>query len=279
MPAIVPGLPPRPAHDLKVIIGPMRPDLLIRDARRAAGLTQAELAARLGISQSAIAKLEREGSNPTVETLDRVLRAHGPPPPAHRARVGHGGRRARPVHRCRPRRPPSRADPCRAHHRRWSGCTLTRARSRQPARAPAPSAADHARRRGIRADQAAATAGRAAAWTSSSSAASPSSPRPRPLHQGSRHLLRDRRGEPRGARQRTRRGARLARRRRRASVRPDGRTLRRTQILTLTSPEGDIDLLVAARRLPAYAELKANADRIEFDGFQSSSRRSTTSSR
>lgn len=55
----------------------MRPDLLIRDARRAAGLTQAELAARLGISQSAIAKLEREGSNPTVETLDRVLRPTG----------------------------------------------------------------------------------------------------------------------------------------------------------------------------------------------------------
>ncbi len=55
----------------------MRPDLLIRDARRAAGLTQAELAARLGISQSAIAKLEREGSNPTVETLDGVLRPTG----------------------------------------------------------------------------------------------------------------------------------------------------------------------------------------------------------
>lgn len=55
----------------------MRPDLLIRDARRAAGLTQAELAARLGVSQSAIAKLEREGSNPTVQTLDRVLRPTG----------------------------------------------------------------------------------------------------------------------------------------------------------------------------------------------------------
>ncbi len=55
----------------------MRPDLLIRDARRAAGLTQAQLAARLGVSQSAIAKLEREGSNPTVETLDRVLRPTG----------------------------------------------------------------------------------------------------------------------------------------------------------------------------------------------------------
>jgi len=55
----------------------VRPDLLIRDARRDAGLTQAELAARLGVSQSAIAKLEREGSNPTVETLDRTLRAAG----------------------------------------------------------------------------------------------------------------------------------------------------------------------------------------------------------
>lgn len=55
----------------------MRPDLLIRDARRAAGLTQAELATHLGISQSAIAKLERQGGNPTVETLDRVLRATG----------------------------------------------------------------------------------------------------------------------------------------------------------------------------------------------------------
>ncbi len=50
---------------------------LIRDARLAAGLTQAELAERLGVSQSAIAKLERETSNPTVETLDRVLRATG----------------------------------------------------------------------------------------------------------------------------------------------------------------------------------------------------------
>jgi transcriptional regulator with XRE-family HTH domain len=55
----------------------VRSDLLIRDARRAAGLTQVELAARLGVSQSAISKLEREGSNPTVETLDRVLRPTG----------------------------------------------------------------------------------------------------------------------------------------------------------------------------------------------------------
>jgi transcriptional regulator with XRE-family HTH domain len=48
---------------------------LIRDARRAAGLTQRELAERLDMTQSAIAKLERPGANPTVDTLDRVLRA------------------------------------------------------------------------------------------------------------------------------------------------------------------------------------------------------------
>lgn len=53
------------------------PDELIRRARTEAGLTQAALAARLGTTQSAIAKLERPGSNPTVETLDRVLRAAG----------------------------------------------------------------------------------------------------------------------------------------------------------------------------------------------------------
>ena len=49
---------------------------------------------------------------------------------------------------------------------------------------------------------------------------------------------------------------------------PDGRTLRRTQVLTLTSPEGDIDLLVQPDGCPPYPELKASADRIEIDDFQ-----------
>jgi len=53
------------------------PGRLIRNARRDAGLTQAQLAERLGTTQPAIAKLERAGSNPSVETLDRVLRAAG----------------------------------------------------------------------------------------------------------------------------------------------------------------------------------------------------------
>jgi transcriptional regulator with XRE-family HTH domain len=55
----------------------MKPGPLLADARRRAGLTQAELADRLGISQSAVAKLEREEANPTVRTLERALRATG----------------------------------------------------------------------------------------------------------------------------------------------------------------------------------------------------------
>jgi predicted nucleotidyltransferase len=49
---------------------------------------------------------------------------------------------------------------------------------------------------------------------------------------------------------------------------PDARTLRRTQILTVTSPEGDIDLLVQPDGCPPYPELKANADRVEIGGFR-----------
>jgi transcriptional regulator with XRE-family HTH domain len=55
----------------------MSPAALIRNARREAGLTQAELAARLGTTQSAVARLERSGSNPTVATLVRALGAAG----------------------------------------------------------------------------------------------------------------------------------------------------------------------------------------------------------
>ena len=52
------------------------PDLL-RDARRAAGLTQAELAGRLGVSQSEIARLEKQGANPRLGTLLDAVRAAG----------------------------------------------------------------------------------------------------------------------------------------------------------------------------------------------------------
>jgi transcriptional regulator with XRE-family HTH domain len=50
---------------------------LLKDARRQAGLTQTELARRMGVSQAAVAKLERPGANPTVDTLDDALWATG----------------------------------------------------------------------------------------------------------------------------------------------------------------------------------------------------------
>lgn len=48
---------------------------VIREARRNAGLTQKQLATRLGVSQGAVAQLEARGANPTVATLERALRA------------------------------------------------------------------------------------------------------------------------------------------------------------------------------------------------------------
>ncbi len=53
------------------------PGRLLADARRRAGLTQADLAQRLAISQAAVAQLEQPESNPRVATLDRALRAAG----------------------------------------------------------------------------------------------------------------------------------------------------------------------------------------------------------
>ena len=49
----------------------------VQDARKAASITQRELADRMGTSQSAIAKLERGGTNPTVDTLARSAAAAG----------------------------------------------------------------------------------------------------------------------------------------------------------------------------------------------------------
>jgi predicted nucleotidyltransferase len=46
---------------------------------------------------------------------------------------------------------------------------------------------------------------------------------------------------------------------------PDARTLRRTQILTLDTRHGGLNLLVDPDGSPGYDALKANADRIDFD--------------
>jgi transcriptional regulator with XRE-family HTH domain len=50
---------------------------IIREARQRAGLTQRELAQRARKAQSEIAKIERGRRDPTVTTLERLVRAAG----------------------------------------------------------------------------------------------------------------------------------------------------------------------------------------------------------
>ena len=50
---------------------------LVREARRRAGLTQAEVAARAGTSQPAIARYERARAMPDLATLYRIVEACG----------------------------------------------------------------------------------------------------------------------------------------------------------------------------------------------------------
>lgn len=49
--------------------------MTMRDARRAAGLTQRELAARAGVPQSTVARIESGKLMPRVDTFDYLLRA------------------------------------------------------------------------------------------------------------------------------------------------------------------------------------------------------------
>ncbi len=49
--------------------------LTVRDAREAAGLNQRELAARMGTSQAAVARLEAGGVGATLTTLQKVATA------------------------------------------------------------------------------------------------------------------------------------------------------------------------------------------------------------
>jgi transcriptional regulator with XRE-family HTH domain len=65
------------------------PAALLRDSRRRAGLTQRQLALRMGVSQAAIAKLERPEANPTFETLAGALWATG-----HRLELNAPARRS-----------------------------------------------------------------------------------------------------------------------------------------------------------------------------------------
>lgn len=55
----------------------MKGSSIIRQARRTAGLTQAELAQRLGTTQSVVARWESGSVSPSFETLRKVARASG----------------------------------------------------------------------------------------------------------------------------------------------------------------------------------------------------------
>jgi XRE family transcriptional regulator, regulator of sulfur utilization len=49
--------------------------LQFRDARKALGVSQGELAVRAGIRQADVSQIERGVGNPTKETLDRLAKA------------------------------------------------------------------------------------------------------------------------------------------------------------------------------------------------------------
>lgn len=50
---------------------------IVREARRRAGITQAELARRVGTTQSAIARMERLRSDPSLERVGEIVEACG----------------------------------------------------------------------------------------------------------------------------------------------------------------------------------------------------------
>src|ERR671918_806683 len=55
----------------------LRTGLLVREVRQIAGLTQSELAERLGTTQSVVSRWERSVETPRVDTLGRILEACG----------------------------------------------------------------------------------------------------------------------------------------------------------------------------------------------------------
>jgi transcriptional regulator with XRE-family HTH domain len=50
---------------------------LLREARRRAGLTQAELAARAGVPQSTVGRIEAGARRPSADLVERLVRAAG----------------------------------------------------------------------------------------------------------------------------------------------------------------------------------------------------------
>ncbi len=67
----------RAMNSISAIFTSMIARHLIRQARQRAGLTQAELAANAGTTQSAVARWESGGSTPSLETLQRIVESCG----------------------------------------------------------------------------------------------------------------------------------------------------------------------------------------------------------
>ena len=55
----------------------MKGNHLVREARKRAGLSQAELARRVGTTQSVISRLERGTTAPSLQTISELVRACG----------------------------------------------------------------------------------------------------------------------------------------------------------------------------------------------------------
>lgn len=61
----------------RLIQSPQQLSALIKATRKACGFTQADVAARLGVSQNRFSELERDASNLTVERLLELANALG----------------------------------------------------------------------------------------------------------------------------------------------------------------------------------------------------------
>jgi DNA-binding XRE family transcriptional regulator len=73
---LVDKLPPEQRQRAKVKSEQLRLGLLLADLRRQSGLTQSEVADRLGISQPGISQIESEGEM-QVGTLKRLVEVYG----------------------------------------------------------------------------------------------------------------------------------------------------------------------------------------------------------
>lgn len=67
----------REAIALRAASGDLRLPGAVRDLREALGLTQAEFAARFGLTRLQVIALEKGEANPTRETLERIARPFG----------------------------------------------------------------------------------------------------------------------------------------------------------------------------------------------------------